>query len=159
VEKLTVRDVDLKGKKVIMRVDFNVPIKDGEVADDTRIRRALPTIKYVLEQGAKLILLSHLGRPKGKEDPSLSLKPVAKRLSELLGEEVTFVPKPVGDEVKKAVENLKEGGVILLENTRFHPGETKNEPELAKEWASLADIHVNDAFGTALTEPTLLTLE
>ena len=149
MEKLTVRDVDLKGKKVIMRVDFNVPIKNGEVADDTRIRRALPTIKYVLEQGAKLILLSHLGRPKGKEDPSLSLKPVAKRLSELIGKEVTFVPKPVGDEVKKAVENLKEGEVILLENTRFHPGETKNDPELAREWANLADIHVNDAFGTA----------
>lgn len=149
MDKMTVRDIDLKGKRVIMRVDFNVPVKDGVVQDDTRIREALPTIKYILEQKAKLILLSHLGRPKGGPSPEFSLAPVAKRLSELLGKEVKFVSQVVGDEVKKAVEELKEGEVLLLENTRFHPGEEKNDPELAKFWASLADVHVNDAFGTA----------
>lgn len=149
MDKMTVRDIELKGKRVIMRVDFNVPVKDGVVQDDTRIREALPTIKYILEQKAKLILLSHLGRPKGGPSPEFSLAPVAKRLSELLGKEVKFVSQVVGDEVKKAVEELKEGEVLLLENTRFHPGEEKNDPELAKFWASLADVHVNDAFGTA----------
>ncbi|HCF38196.1 phosphoglycerate kinase [Thermosipho africanus Ob7] len=149
MEKLTIRDIDLKGKRVIMRVDFNVPMKDGEITDDTRIVEALPTIKYAIENGAIVILLSHLGRPKGERKPEFSLLPVAKRLSELLGKEVTFIPELYGEIVNEKVKNAKEGDVILLENTRFDKGETKNDPELAKKWAELADIHVNDAFGTA----------
>lgn len=149
MEKLTIKDVDIKGKKVIMRVDFNVPIKDGKVADDTRIIGALPTIKYAIDQEAIVILLSHLGRPKGEPKPEFSLRPVAERLSEILGKEVKFVPYLYGPEVEKAVNDAKPGDVILLENTRFDKGETKNDPELAKKWADLADLHVNDAFGTA----------
>ncbi len=149
MEKMTIRDVDIKGKRVIMRVDFNVPLKDGEVSDDTRIRAALPTIDYAIKKGVKVVLLSHLGRPKGERKPEYSLKPVAKRLSEILGKEVAFVDEPVGDKAREAVEKLSEGEVLLLENTRFHPGETKNDENLAKEWASYAQIHVNDAFGTA----------
>ncbi|SHH58716.1 phosphoglycerate kinase [Thermosipho atlanticus] len=149
MEKLTIKDVDLKNKKVIMRVDFNVPIKDGVITDTTRIVEALPTINYAVEQGAIVILLSHLGRPKGEPKPELSLKPVAEKLSELLGKEVKFVPYLYGPEVEKVVNNAKQGDVILLENTRFDKGETKNDPELAKKWADLADLHVNDAFGTA----------
>jgi len=149
MEKLTIRDVDLKGKRVIMRVDFNVPTKEGKVTDDTRIVEALPTIKYAIDNGAKVILLSHLGRPKGGPDPKYTLAPVAARLSELLGKEVKFVPALYGEEVEKAVAELKEGEVLMLENTRFDAGEEKNDLELAKKWAELADIHVNDAFGTA----------
>ncbi len=148
MNKKTVRDVDLKGKRVLMRADFNVPLEDGKITDDTRIRAALPTIKYILEQGASLILMSHLGRPKGP-DPALSLKPVAARLSELLGREVKMAPDCVGDEVKAMAEALKPGEVLLLENTRFHKGESKNDPEFAAQLAALGEIFVNDAFGTA----------
>ncbi|QTA37478.1 phosphoglycerate kinase [Thermosipho ferrireducens] len=149
MDKLTIRDVDIKGKRIIMRVDFNVPIKDGVITDTTRIVEALPTIKYAVEQGAKVILLSHLGRPKGEPKPEFSLKPVSEKLSELLGKEVKFVPALYGEEVKKIIQEANDGDVILLENTRFDKGETKNDPELARKWAELADIHVNDAFGTA----------
>ncbi len=148
MNKKTVRDVDLKGKRVLMRADFNVPLEDGKITDDTRIRAALPTIKYILDQGASLILMSHLGRPKGP-DPALSLKPVAARLSELLGREVKMAPDCVGDEVKAMAEALKPGEVMLLENTRFHKGESKNDPEFAAQLAALGEIFVNDAFGTA----------
>ncbi|MFN4190937.1 MAG: phosphoglycerate kinase [Pseudothermotoga sp.] len=150
MKKLTIRDVDLKGKTVIMRVDFNVPIdKEGKVSDDTRITAALPTIKYAVEKNAKVILLSHLGRPKGGPDPKYSLKPVADHLKRISGLNVSFVPYLIGEEVKQAVKNMKPGDVLVLENTRFHPGEEKNDLDLAKAWAELADIHVNDAFGTA----------
>lgn len=150
MKKLTIRDVDLNGKTVIMRVDFNVPIdKEGKVSDDTRITAALPTIKYAVEKKAKVILLSHLGRPKGGPDPKYSLKPVADHLKKISGLNVSFVPYLIGEEVKQAVKNMKPGDVLILENTRFHPGEEKNDLELAKAWAELADIHVNDAFGTA----------
>jgi len=150
MKKLTIKDIDLSNKAVIMRVDFNVPIgKDGKVSDDTRITAALPTIKYAVEKKAKVILLSHLGRPKGSFDPKYSLKPIADHLKNISGLNVIFVPHVVGEEVKEAVKNMKVGDVLLLENTRFHPGEEKNDQELAKAWAELADIHVNDAFGTA----------
>ncbi len=147
--KLTVRDLELKGKRVLMRVDFNVPLEGEDVRDDTRIRAALPTIRYVLERGGKLILMSHLGRPKGKVVPELSLKPVAGRLSELLGKPVRMAPDCVGPEVEKMVDELKEGDVLLLENLRFHPEEEKNDPEFSKKLAALGDLYVNDAFGTA----------
>ncbi len=151
MEKMSVRDVDLKGKRVLMRADFNCPLdeKTGEVADDKRIRAALDTIRYILDNGGKLILMSHLGRPKGKRDPKYSLKPVAKRLGELLNKPVKMMDDTIGPEVEEAVKQMREGDVILLENTRFHSGETKNDPEFAKELAKLGDIHVNDAFGTA----------
>jgi phosphoglycerate kinase len=146
--KLSVRDLDLKGRRVLMRVDFNVPLEKGVIADDTRIRAALPTIRYVIERGGKLILMSHLGRPKGP-DPKLSLKPVAQRLGELLGKEVKMAPDCIGPEVEEIVAEMKEGDVILLENLRFHKGETANDPEFARKLASLCDLYVNDAFGTA----------
>ena len=146
--KLSVRDLDLRGKRVLMRVDFNVPLEKGVITDDTRIRAALPTIKYIIERGGKLILMSHLGRPKGV-DPKLSLKPVSRRLSELLGKEVKMAPDCIGDEVQRMVAEMKEGDVILLENLRFHKGETENDPEFARELASLGDVYVSDAFGAA----------
>ncbi|MDQ7040681.1 MAG: phosphoglycerate kinase [Rhodothermus sp.] len=152
--KLTIDDLDLKGKRVLVRVDFNVPLKENEqgnliVADDTRIREALPTIRALMQAGAKVILMSHLGRPKGQPDPKYSLAPVARRLEELLGVRVRFVSNIVGELVRQAIHSMPEGGVLLLENTRFHPGETKNDPELARQLAELADVYVNDAFGSA----------
>jgi len=149
MRKLTVKDAPLSGKRVIMRVDFNVPLKDGVVQDDTRIRAALETIRYVAERASLLILLSHLGRPKGVKDPKYSLEPVAKRLEELLEKPVAFIPDVAGEAVKERLKGLEHGSIVLLENTRFHPGETKNDLELSKSWAELAEIHVNDAFGTA----------
>ncbi|HXF84605.1 MAG TPA: phosphoglycerate kinase [Anaerolineales bacterium] len=149
MNKKTVRDIDLKGKRVLMRVDFNVPMQDGKVTDDKRIRASLPTIQYVLEQGASLILMSHLGRPKGGSDPTLSLRPAAEVLSSLLGIPVKMAPDCVGPEVEAMARELKPGEVLMLENTRFHEGEEKNDLELARQWAALADIYVNDAFGSA----------
>ncbi len=143
-------DLDLAGKRVLVRVDFNVPLDpEGEVADDTRIRKALPTITYCIEHGARLVLASHLGRPKGEPDPKLSLRPVGSRLAELLGKPVTLVDEVVGDGATNRVAALRDGDVLLLENLRFHPGEKKNDPQLARELAALCDVYVNDAFGTA----------
>ncbi|WEV60855.1 phosphoglycerate kinase [Streptococcaceae bacterium ESL0729] len=153
--KLTVKDVDLKGKKVLVRVDFNVPLKDGVITNDNRITAALPTIKYIVDHGGRAILFSHLGRVKTEEDKAgKSLAPVAKALSEKLGQEVVFVPETRGAELEKAVSDLKDGQVLLVENTRFEDidgkKESGNDPELAKYWAGLGDgIFVNDAFGTA----------
>jgi len=149
MRKMNIKDIEWEGKKAIVRVDFNVPIKDGVITNDKRIRAAIPTIKYLYENGAAVILLSHLGRPKGQRNEAFSLKPVAERLSDLLHKRVHFIDEPIGDKVTEAVKDLKSGDIILLENTRFLPGEKKNDPELAKKWADLADVHVNDAFGTA----------
>jgi phosphoglycerate kinase len=147
--KASVRDANVKGRRVLVRVDFNVPLKDGEVVDDTRIRAALPTLELLRERGAALVLASHLGRPGGKPDPALSLAPVSRRLSELLGVNVTQAPKVVGAEVDLAAGCLGPGEIVVLENTRFEPGETKNDPMLAGSLASLAQVYVNDAFGAA----------
>jgi len=147
-KKRTIRDVDPSGKKVLVRVDFNVPLEDGKVADDTRIRAALPTIASLRERGAALALCSHLGRPKGK-DPKQSLAPVAERLGQLLDTKVRLLPDCVGPEVRAAIGKLKRGEVVLLENTRFHSEEEKNDPAFAKELASGFDLYVNDAFGAA----------
>jgi phosphoglycerate kinase len=149
MSKLTIEDLDLKGKTVFVRVDFNVPIKEGKVGDDLRIREALPTIRFAIENGAIVILASHLGRPKGKPNPAYSLAPVAGRLSELLGKKVTFVPDCIGEGVKGAILNAAPGDVILLENLRFHPEEEANDPAFSQELGSLASIYVNDAFGSA----------
>jgi phosphoglycerate kinase len=146
--KASVRDAELDGKRVLLRADLNVPLDGGEVADDTRIRASLPTIELLRERGASVVLVSHLGRPKG-HDPSLSMAPVAKRLGELLGIEVQLAPAVVGDDVKAMADALEPGDVLLLENSRFEEGETKNDPDLAKALAELADVYVNDAFGTA----------
>ena len=155
--KLIVSDLDLKGKKVLVRVDFNVPIKDGVIGDDNRIVAALPTIEYIINHGGKAILLSHLGRIKSDDDKKeLSLKPVAERLSELLKKPVTFVPENEGKEVEETINNMKDGEVVVLENTRFQDidndfgkRESGNDPKLGEYWASLGDMFVNDAFGTA----------
>ena len=149
--KKTVKDIELKGKRALVRCDFNVPMKDGAITDDTRIRAALPTIEYLRNSGAKIIIMSHMGRPKGEADMQYTLAPVAKRLGELLGCDVTFVTSPqvVDDAVVKAAEGLSEGQVMLLENTRFRKEETKNEEAFSKQLAALGDVFVNDAFGTA----------
>jgi phosphoglycerate kinase len=149
MNKKTVKDIDIKGKRVLMRVDFNVPMQDGKVTDDKRIKASLPTIQYVLDQGASLILMSHLGRPKGGPDPEFSLKAASEVLSSLLGKPVKMAPDCVGPEVEKMAKVLKPGEVLMLENTRFHAGEEKNDLDLAKQMASLGDVYVNDAFGSA----------
>ena len=147
--KKTIRDIDVNGKKVLVRVDFNVPIKDGVVGDDTRIRGALPTIQYLLDKGAAVILCSHLGRPKGEANPAYSLKPVAEYLKGLVSNPVFFADDCIGESAKKAAAELKPGEILVLENTRYYKGEEKNDLELAKGLADLADLYVNDAFGTA----------
>lgn len=149
MNKKTIRDIDVQGKRVLVRVDFNVPLKDGAVADDTRIRAALPTLEYLLEHGAALILCSHLGRPKGKVVPELKMDPVAERLSDLLGVPVTKLDDCVGPEVEAKAAAMQPGDVILLENTRFHPEEKSNDPEFAGQLAGLAEVYVDDAFGSA----------
>ncbi|HET6846027.1 MAG TPA: phosphoglycerate kinase [Anaerolineales bacterium] len=149
MNKKTVKDIDLKGKRVLMRVDFNVPMADGKVTDDKRIRASLPTIKYVLDQGASLILMSHLGRPKGGPSPEFSLKAAAEALAVLLGKPVQMAPDCIGPEVTRMAAALKPGDVLMLENTRFHAGEEKNDLELAKSLSALGDVYVNDAFGSA----------
>ena len=147
--KKTVRDISVKGKRVLVRVDFNVPLENGEVVDDTRIRAVLPTIRYLLDRGAAVILMSHLGRPKGLVQEDLRLDPVGRRLSELLGQEVVKVDDCVGPEAERATKSLQPGQVLLLENLRFHPEEEENDQGFARQLASLADVYVNDAFGTA----------
>ncbi len=150
MNKKTVKDIDLKGKKVFVRCDFNVPMDENQnITDNTRIKAALPTIKYLLEQNCKIILASHLGRPKGEVKPEFSLKPVAKELSKLLGKEVIMANDVIGEDAMSKASNLKEGEIMLLENVRFHREETDNDPEFAKKLASMAEIFVNDAFGTA----------
>jgi phosphoglycerate kinase len=149
MNKKTVRDLDLKGKRVLMRVDFNVPMKDGAVSDDKRIRAALPTIKHVLEHGASLILMSHLGRPKGGPDPEFSLKAAADALAKLLEKPVAMAPDCIGPEVEKLAKALAPGQVLMLENVRFHKEEEKNDAEFAKKLSVLGDVYVNDAFGSA----------
>ncbi|MFH1479573.1 MAG: phosphoglycerate kinase [Candidatus Omnitrophota bacterium] len=150
MNKKTIRDIDIKGKRVLMRVDFNIPLdKDLAIDDDTRIMAALPTIKYAIDNGARLILMSHLGRPKGKVDESMRLTPAADRLSELLGKKVIKLDDCIGDKVKNTIADLKDGDVVLLENLRFYKEETANDVNFSKKLASLGDVYVNDAFGTA----------
>lgn len=149
MNKKTVKDIDLKGKRVFMRVDFNVPMAEGKVTDDKRIKAALPTIQYVLEQGASVLLASHLGRPKGGPAPEFSLKAASEVLAGHLGRPVIMAPDCVGPEVEEIAKNLKPGEAVMLENTRFHKGEEKNDLDLAKQMAALADVYVNDAFGSA----------
>ena len=151
LNKKTIEDINVTGKRVLVRCDFNVPLQNGVITDENRLVGALPTIKYLIAQGAKVILCSHLGKPKGEPKPELSLAPVAKRLSEMLGQEVVFAADDnvVGENAKSAVANMKDGDVVLLQNTRYRKEETKNEENYSKELASLADVFVNDAFGTA----------
>jgi phosphoglycerate kinase len=148
-DKKTVKDVDVRGKRVLVRVDFNVPLSEGTVTDDTRVRAALPTLRYLVDHGARVIVMSHLGRPKGAPDPQYSLRPVRRVLQRLLGRNVVFVDDIVGPEAHDAVARMVDGEIIMLENVRFEPGEKTNDPEFAKALASLADIYVNDAFGAA----------
>ncbi|TLY30366.1 MAG: phosphoglycerate kinase [Nitrospirae bacterium] len=150
LRKQTIQDVELRNKRVIIRADFNVPLDDAlQITDDTRIRSTLPTINRAVDEGAKVILCSHLGRPKGKPDPKLSLAPIAKRLQRLLGKEVTFAPDCIGPAVETLVARMKPGDVLLLENLRFHPGEEKNDEDFSRALASLGDVYINDAFGAA----------
>ncbi|MBM7652062.1 phosphoglycerate kinase [Neobacillus cucumis] len=149
MNKKTLKDIDVKGKRVFCRVDFNVPMQDGKITDETRIRAAVPTIQYLVEQGAKVILASHFGRPKGQVVEEMRLTPVGVRLSEILGKEVKKADEAYGDSVKAIIDTMNEGDVLLLENVRFYPGEEKNDAELAKNFAELADVYVNDAFGAA----------
>jgi phosphoglycerate kinase len=149
VDRRGVKDLDVRDKRALVRVDFNVPIKDGTVTDDTRIRRALPTIEYLLSQGARPVLISHLGRPKGAPDPKYQMDPVAEHLQGLLGEPVLKLDESVGENVERALSDWDGQGVVLLENSRFYPGETENDPEFARGLAALADVYVNDAFGAA----------
>ena len=153
MNKKTIEDINVSGKKVLVRVDFNVPMKDGVITDETRINAALPTIKYLLDHNAKVILCSHLGRPKGEFKPEYSLAPVAKRLSEVLGREVKMAKDVVGEDAKRLCADMKDGDIVVLENVRFHKEETSKDKEenarFSKELASLAEIYVNDAFGTA----------
>lgn len=149
MNKKSVRDIDVKGKRVFVRVDFNVPLEDGNITDDTRIRETLPTIQYLAEQGAKIILASHLGRPKGEVVESMRLTPAANRLSELLGKPVKKLDESIGEQVQAEINRMNDGDIVVLENVRFHKGEEKNDPELAKAFAALADVYVNDAFGAA----------
>jgi phosphoglycerate kinase len=150
--KKTVADVDVKGKKVLMRVDFNVPLEGSRITDDRRVAQALPTIKNVIDRGGRLILMSHLGRPKGGPEPKYSLKPVADHLSHLLGKPVKFASDSIGPEVERQANELKDGDVLLLENVRFHKEEEKNDPNFARQLAKLGDVYINDAFGTAHRE-------
>lgn len=152
MSKLSIKDLDLKGKRVLVRVDFNVPLEGQEIIDDTRIVAALPTIKYIIDQGGRVILASHLGRPEGKRVPELSLSPVSERLSKLLGKKVKQASDCIGKDVKLLVDDMAAGDVILLENVRFHPGEAENDCRFAQDLASLADVYVNDAFGAAHRE-------
>ncbi|HSJ38731.1 MAG TPA: phosphoglycerate kinase [Planococcus sp. (in: firmicutes)] len=149
LQKMTMKDLDLKGKRVFCRVDFNVPMKNGEVTDDTRIRAAVPTIDYLIGNGAKVILASHLGRPKGEVNEEMRLAAAGARLSELLHKEVKSLKESIGETVEKEINDLQDGEILLLENVRFHAGEEKNDDELAKSFAALADVFVNDAFGAA----------
>jgi len=147
--KKTVKDVDVRGKRVLVRVDFNVPLAEGSVTDDTRVRAALPTLRYLVDHGARVILVSHLGRPDGSPDERYSLRPVRRTLQRLIGRNVAFVPEVVGTEASEAVGRMVDGEVLMLENVRFHPGEKKNDPAFARDLAALADLYVNDAFGAA----------
>ena len=149
MNKKTLKDIDVKGKKVFCRVDFNVPMKDGKVTEDTRIKAAIPTINYLVESGAKVILASHLGRPKGKVVEELRLDPVSERLSNLLEKEILKTDAVYGEEVDQAISQLKDGDILLIENVRFEAGEEKNDPELSAQFAAMADVYVNDAFGAA----------
>ncbi|MGE7695723.1 phosphoglycerate kinase [Lysinibacillus sp. NPDC094177] len=149
LNKKTMKDIDVKGKRVFVRVDFNVPMADGVITDETRIRAAIPTIEYLVEQGAKVILASHLGRPKGEVKEDMRLTAVGVRLAEVMGKPVTKLDESIGKEVEEAVANMQNGDMILLENVRFHAGEEKNDPALAEQFAKLADVYVNDAFGAA----------
>ncbi|MET4561584.1 phosphoglycerate kinase [Lysinibacillus parviboronicapiens] len=149
LNKKTMKDIDVKGKRVFVRVDFNVPMADGAITDETRIRAAIPTIEYLVEQGAKVILASHLGRPKGEVNEDMRLTAVGIRLAELMGKPVTKLDESIGEAVEATVANMQDGDIVLLENVRFHAGEEKNDPALAAQFASIADIYVNDAFGAA----------